>query len=379
MLMVCCVPFFFFSKNIYQTTVGVQAGENRPFSAINQGNRWMENLDLVWNSHPIRNIEPLFRVGSLILYELLSLPSIIPLAASNSKGGIELLGSPTRGITRPTTSLIMEDMKTTEEFNAVDFITRIPEEGVGFSDFITSMYSALSSKPWIPGTRVYGVLDVPATIRGIGSCKLQEDPFDRNPSCIVQGEWSTVWTPPGAITHPHIDFYGPAQYMVHFHGEKLWILWPPTPNNLEWYSQHHRQVSAETLTIQAIRNLEGLHVQHFDGSSEEAFLVSPNYIHAVLSVSESAHCSTRVWRIEDFDEAEGLIKWGFQWCANSSQRGVTKKETLVVLETISEDLSWWMSLVEGKKAPNFRSIKKRLGFLIAEEESLRCHISNVSM
>ena len=247
----------FFSKNTYQTTAGAQAGENRLFSAINQGNRWMENLDLVWNSHPIRNIEPLFRVGSLILYELLSLPSAIPLAASNRKGGIELLGSPTRGITRPTTPLILEGMKTTEEFNAVDFITRIPEEGVGFSDFITSMYSALSSKPRIPGTRVYGLLDAPAAIRGIGSCKLREDPFDCNPSCTVQGEWTTVRTPPGAITHPHIDFYGPAQYMVHFHGKKLCIRWPPTPNNLEWHSQHHRQVSNETLTIQAIRNLEG--------------------------------------------------------------------------------------------------------------------------
>ena len=271
-------------------------------------------------------------------------------------------------------------MKTTEEFNAVDFITRIPEEGVGFSDFITSLYSALSPKPWIPGTgRVYGVLDVPATMHGIGSCKLREDTFDCNPSCIVKGEWTTVWTPPGAITHPHIDFYGPAQYMVHFHGEKLRILWPPTPNNLEWYFQHHRQVSAETLTIQAIQNLEGLRVQYFDGSSEEAFLVSPNYIHAVMSVSDSAHCSARVWRMQDIDGDEGLIKWGFQWCANSSQGGVTKKETLVVLEMISEDLSRWMSLAEGKKAPSFRGIKKRLDFVIAEEERLRRQISNVYM
>lgn len=43
-------PILFVSKNTYQTAVGVQAREHRPFSAINQGNRWMENLDLVWNS-----------------------------------------------------------------------------------------------------------------------------------------------------------------------------------------------------------------------------------------------------------------------------------------------------------------------------------------
>ncbi|PPQ70780.1 hypothetical protein CVT25_000034 [Psilocybe cyanescens] len=357
--------------------VGVQTmalSEYKPMLAVNQGNKWIEDLYWSWNSDPVRKIVPLLRVGSQILHDLLSLPYLIPHAADTCKGGIKLLGPPNRGITCPTTSLIIEDMTVAEGFNAVDFITRLPEEDVGLGDFMTSMYFTLSSKPWSPGRRVYGLLDVPATARGIGACGITAHPFDTDPSCVTEGGWTTVWTPPGGITHPHMDFYGPIQHMVHFHGQKLWLLWPPTTKNLEWYSRHHKQVAAESLTSQAIQDLEGLHVQYFNGSSEHAFTVAPNYIHAVMSVSDAAHCATRVWRLADFTEAQRFIEWALQWCANSSNSGVTRQETLMVLDTISQDMSWWMSLTQGKKGAAFRDVKTRLDGLVAEEKSIRRRI-----
>ena len=315
-------------------------------------------------------MDPLLRVGSQILLGLLSLPHAIAFSTGNSQGGIQLLGAPNRGIVRPTISLILEDTRAAAEFNAVDFITRLPEEGVSMANFMDSMYSVLSTRPWGPGTRVYGLFDVPATANGIGACEINAHPFHTDPSCITENGWTTVWTPPGGITHPHMDFYGVAQYMVHFHGEKLWLLWPPTPKNLEWYSRHHRQVSSESLTILAIQHLEGLHVHYFDGKSEDAFLVYPNYIHAVLSISDSAHCGTRVWRISDFDTAERIIQWGIQWCANSL---VTRQEKIAALELIDEDLSWWMMLVSRKKES--RNLKRRADSLLAEKERVRERIA----
>jgi hypothetical protein len=357
---------FYFNFIFTETIVGVQTGVTEQFLALDQGNKWIENLYRKWNSHPIWKIEPLFRVGSQILLDLLSLSYVIPFAAGNSQGGIQLLGAPNRGIVRPTISLLMEDIKATDDFNAVDFITRLPEEGVSMADFMYSMYATLSTRPWSLGTRLYGLLDIPAMANGIGACEINAHPFDTDPSCITENGWTTTWTPPGGITHPHMDFYGPAQYMVHFHGEKLWLLWPPTPKNLEWYSHHHRQVSSESLTIQAIQDLEDLHIHYFDGSSEDAFLVSPNYIHAVMSISDSAHCGTRVWRMSDFDTAERIIKWGIQWCANSS---VTRQETIAALGSINQDLSWWTSLVHRKKENH--GLKRRLDSLRAEEERVR--------
>jgi hypothetical protein len=356
-------PILYFYFILTDTIVGVQTGE---LLALDQGNKWIENLYRKWNSHPTWKIEPLFRVGSHILLRLLSLPYAIPFAAGNSQGGIQLLGAPSRGIVRPTISLIIEDIKAKDHFNAVDYITRLPEEGVSMADFMHSMYATLSVRPWSPGTRVYGLLDVPATPDGIGACEINTHPFHTDPSCLIENGWTTTWTPPGAITHPHMDFYGPAQYMVHFHGEKLWLLWPPTHQNLEWYSRHHRQVSSEYLTVQAIQDLEGLHVHYFDGSSEDAFLVSPNYIHAVISISDSAHCGTRVWRMSDFDTAERMMRWGIQWCANSL---VTRQETITALESINQDLSWWVSLACTKR--EHRGIKKRLDSLRAEEARVR--------
>jgi glyoxylase-like metal-dependent hydrolase (beta-lactamase superfamily II) len=55
-------------------------------------------------------------------------------------------------------------------------------------------------------------------------------------------------TPPGAITHTHMDHYGREQYFAHLFGEKIWLLWPPSAKNLEIFGKYHMQSTPEDLT-----------------------------------------------------------------------------------------------------------------------------------
>ncbi|KAJ7021067.1 hypothetical protein C8F04DRAFT_1195895 [Mycena alexandri] len=48
-----------------------------------------------------------------------------------------------------------------------------------------------------------------------------------------KGPWvASVRTAPGWLSEMHIDFAGLASGIAHIDGEKLWLFWPPTPNNL---------------------------------------------------------------------------------------------------------------------------------------------------
>ncbi|KAF8798134.1 hypothetical protein BYT27DRAFT_7026565, partial [Phlegmacium glaucopus] len=105
--------------------------------------------------------------------------------------------------------------------------------------------------------------------------------------------WISTWTPPAAISHTHMDYYGSMQYMVHLHGKKLWILWPPTPKNLAWFSLRHKKRADANLTLDSIRHLDGLQL-HFLDDVETRFVIKPNVLHACLSFRTSAHTAVQV-------------------------------------------------------------------------------------
>lgn len=80
---------------------------------------------------------------------------------------------------------------------------------------------------------------------------------DGKDNYVPKKVWTTTFTPPRAITHMHMDFYGRHQYMVHLFGHKLWLLWPPTPKNMEIiWSNHTQYVEPE----RCINEMEGLQV-----------------------------------------------------------------------------------------------------------------------
>ncbi|KAJ7270163.1 hypothetical protein B0H12DRAFT_1229394 [Mycena haematopus] len=100
---------------------------------------------------------------------------------------------------------------------------------------------------------------------------------------------SSIWTPGGWFTDTHIDGNGSSQLLIHCEGEKLWLLWPPSKKNLDWWGTIHPGTlwGEAPLTCSALDNLEELQVLHV--TEPCAFILPPFTIHSVIAFSTSTH------------------------------------------------------------------------------------------
>ncbi|KAL0063595.1 hypothetical protein AAF712_009516 [Marasmius tenuissimus] len=163
---------------------------------------------------------------------------------------------------------------------------------------------------------LYSILKVPFTPDGMGLCQLQspfpddfDGVYDRKPPS-KSPNWSSAFTPPGSITRPHIDWYGAAEMMYHVSGEKLWLLWPGTPENLETlYNWKHKSPNNDpTITItEAITRLKGLQLVFF--SAPCAWELPPCTIHVCLGFSFSGHLGVAFWSPCGFSTAQWTIEF----------------------------------------------------------------------
>jgi hypothetical protein len=171
---------------------------------------------------------------------------------------------------------VLTDILQAKDPNVTEFISRSCEMGIGALDVVASMmnpttYCDMQSSE----RRLYGALDIPVTTDGLGLCGYAVERYeDGKENYVPRKAWTTTFTPPGAITHTHMDFYGRYQYMVHLFGHKLWLLWPPTPKNLERLWSNHTQYTDPDLTERCIDEMEGLQV--FYATEEQIFVVKPN-------------------------------------------------------------------------------------------------------
>ncbi|KAJ8092054.1 hypothetical protein PM082_024294 [Marasmius tenuissimus] len=168
---------------------------------------------------------------------------------------------------------------------------------------------------------LYSILKVPFTPDGMGLCQLQspfpddfDGVYDRKPPS-KSPNWSSAFTPPGSITRPHIDWYGAAEMMYHVSGEKLWLLWPGTPENLETlYNWKHKSPNNDpTITItEAITWLKGLQLVFF--SAPCAWELPPCTIHMCLGFSFSGHLGVAFWSPCGFSTAQWTIEFYLSEC-----------------------------------------------------------------
>ncbi|KAJ7787302.1 hypothetical protein B0H14DRAFT_3580497 [Mycena olivaceomarginata] len=87
----------------------------------------------------------------------------------------------------------------------------------------------------------------------------------------------------------HVDFAGLAQAIVHCDGEKVWLFWPATAKNLDWWGMQHPQpwIGHPSRLLEALDAMEGLEVMHVTDAC--AFIVPPFCIHAVIAFAGSSH------------------------------------------------------------------------------------------
>jgi hypothetical protein len=277
---------------------------------------------------------------------------------------IKIHGKPTRGPIIPTLSLVLEDMIKGKDCNVSEFVNRVAEPSICLVKVIASMMnpSTLCDMS-TPDRRLYGALDIPCSPTGLGSCRYRAAEYEEPENFLIPDKpWTTTLTPPGAITHTHMDYYGRNQYMIHLFGHKIWLLWPPTEKNLEIFGLHHTQLASSDTTFRCIQELEGLQV--FYAREEQVFVLQPNVLHACICLGTSAHTGTWVWMLQNAEKSLNLVKWGLDWVMKNYGNEGTSIAIINELDTIQSEMEAWRKLVSGNTTgPDSLVAKKELDIL----------------
>lgn len=116
---------------------------------------------------------------------------------------------------------------------------------------------------------------------------------------------SVFVVPPGSVTHPHVD--GSVSHESHFHvaGVKVWLMWPPTVENMKLLDSFG-VLKAPTLSAIASKLKGGVCAV----VREEDMLTLPScWIHAVGTIVKAVHVSFRIvyWKSLS-DNVDTLLK-----------------------------------------------------------------------
>ena len=107
---------------------------------------------------------------------------------------------------------------------------------------------------------------------------------------------------------------------------------------------------AETLTLELIGKLKELQVHYMD-ETMSAFVVPPNYLHAVLTIKGSTHCGITFYALSDFPEALWIMKWFLHFAKDFSSSGNTAQNACDIIEKLLEEgVSWFKEIIWINKA-----------------------------
>ena len=271
----------------------------------------MSELLKLWDSDYISSVPSLHRIGRDIIERLLEFSEVLP-PFPHDELTVKLHGKSTCDI-EGTLKLVIEDLISSRDVNVSEFINRTSDPFATAADVIASIINPTTHLDMSsPYQCLYGALDIPMTKKGLEKCNYSAKEYENSKKFLISDKiWTTTFTPPGAITHSHMDYYGRHQYFVHLFGKKLWLLWPPTAKNLEIFSNFHTRLSAHDTTIRCIGELEGLQLYYCKPG--EVFVLQPNVIHACMCFATSSHTGTWVWALDTMSEAMRMIDWGINW------------------------------------------------------------------
>lgn len=105
---------------------------------------------------------------------------------------------------------------------------------------------------------------------------------------VKGGRGSSTFTQAGNVTPPHIDGFGLMQRMAHLSGDKVWIVWPPTRENITAARDNHKSIGASRegrleVWLEVLKDPEVFLVRKGD-----SFILGPCVIHACISITSSA-------------------------------------------------------------------------------------------
>jgi hypothetical protein len=206
---------------------------------------------------------------------------------------------------------------------------------------------------WGKGRRFITILALPCTSNGLESCKIPipGQVLDMNPVVasvrnssgqVVPGYRSTL-TQPGAFTDPHIDGISQSQWIFQIHGEKLWLVWPPTEQNLRVLKQSNSYPASHNqhIVLEFLEALEKLQI--FIIHPGQSFILPNGFIHACLSLTVSAHTGVEFYTPSDPGTTLRLTETARDTVESRRECGVFKEDTV---DTAKEEHYIWLHCLD---------------------------------
>ncbi|KAJ7191872.1 hypothetical protein GGX14DRAFT_596831 [Mycena pura] len=281
--------------------------------AVNPANAWVAAAAALWQHEPLNFYTPVKDKVSKVFEFLCSLPARIP----------TLETFPVTHIGPALTSAnVLEDLRHLTGYNVP-----YSELSGGYSnkelpgeEVLELVSQSELRTPWRNGQRVVALFDLsPLSNTGLRSCKLDLEKIAS--SCLLpntifnnfdfaygnelgkafpeKSEWqlkkqgkdlftSACWVPTGWFTDIHADRSTLSQLIIHHDGEKIWLTWPVTRENLDWFDLHFPSgPTGHHLVLEALGKLRGLHMVHADHPC--AFILPPFTLHCVITMRTSSH------------------------------------------------------------------------------------------
>ncbi|KAJ2919613.1 hypothetical protein MD484_g791, partial [Candolleomyces efflorescens] len=304
-----------------RSSTSISSGDIHLKQPVNPANAWLSDLLLKWVTGPSSLVEVQKDRGRVILETLLTFES--PIKRLNAQGSVassltcDIFGTATREGPRPSPLLAMVDLLDSTDVEYSDSYTNTVERNVSAADFWNAQLLLAKGCPLGRSGRLLSVFDIPATKKGLLSCKYVT-PFMDGVGCALSA-LTNSWTLAGAITHPHADGIGAAVYVIHWKGFKIWLIWPPTLFNL--LLMEHTMTTTPHLdtTIDLILRLENLEVLVLDDTidADFSFCLRPHAIHCCLSFTEGNHLGVAVRDTRYLADFTIVMDWACNWIPNT--------------------------------------------------------------
>lgn len=154
---------------------------------------------------------------------------------------------------------------------------------------------------------------------------------------------SATITPAGTITEPHIDQGGSGTLLFEIMGKKVFVIWPPTPKNLEWFAPLYGLHYGAFFTS-AIEHLEQAECHVLEQGQH--YLLQPGYIHGVLSATNSAVAGVPIVGEGLRSDANRTMDWESALVGMRKERRKPREiETVAGIEAgLEEDMELWRQL-----------------------------------
>ncbi|KAJ3527041.1 hypothetical protein NMY22_g9929 [Coprinellus aureogranulatus] len=335
--------------------VSVHQGHVEPVTAANPGNAWLADVRMHCLKGPVSLVPGQVTKIDAIFRALLAKDNVIPRIGKDigpTNSGLVMVGRAERSGPSPTTRDAVVDLRSAKSIAFSDSTTNFIESDVTADDFIAQQLDFGNAVELPVGHRLITTFDIPFTDGGLGKCRYLYVPFKEGCRSTILGPMANSWTPAGAVTYPHYDDFACGMYMIHWRGEKVWLLWPGTEVNLRHMEFIHTMPGDLATTLMLIKKLEGLQIMHLTEEEfrEYAFYLRITTIHCCISVTESCHAGRPV-RTVDFSflpDLEVAYRSASDWMTNRllTRASVDEDKKRELVLALVESINHWVDLHE---------------------------------